>query len=500
MKFGKKELLFVIGGAVCFSVICLCVAKSLYKKYDFDRINRILPTVPVAIIGSGPAGVGAALESEHVGLSGLVIQGDMPGGLITQAGVIENWPGFVNAEGYEIADTLINQAKKAGAQFLDDTVTRVDFSCWPFKIYIEGDRCIQALTVIIATGSTPKKLGIPGEKEHRGRGISYCAICDGPLYKEKEVLVIGGGDSAVKEAIHLAGFAKKVTILVRRDRMRASLHNQEKLREYPTISIVNNVNPQEIIGKDGHVTGVRVLDTVANEVRIIAAGGVFVAIGHEPNTKLFKDFIALDEVSGRIKLTKDSQETSVNGIFAAGDVAARRHRQAQIASGDGEAAALDAKEFLENIGFTKQTAAKLCLFKPDMTGVDVSPAKSVGDGSVKELFSLADFSREVEGKKGLVCMNVIDTDASGQRTQEVAKMVAQALAGTMAFVTVDKHKAADIAQRFFVDRTPCRLVFNNGSLVARNQRDMDAQELSAFAQEIVHEAAVSRVAESTTTA
>ena len=234
------------------------------------------------------------------------------------------------------------------------------------------------------------------------------------------------------------------------------------------------------------MTGLKVLDAKTHEQRTIPAQGIFLAIGHEPNTRLFKDFIELEETTGTIKLPRDSKQTSLEGVFAAGDVE-RRRRQACVAAGSGAEAALDAKEFLDGLGFTKQAAAKLRLFKPDMTGVDadvlVAPA---ADGSVKELFSLADFTREVQEKKGLVCVNVLDAKSPAQ---EVVRDVAQDFAGTVAFVTVDKDKAADIANRFFVEQTPCRLVFSNGSLVARNQKDMDAQTLREFVGSIAQEAA-----------
>ncbi|MDZ4098051.1 MAG: FAD-dependent oxidoreductase, partial [Methylophilaceae bacterium] len=382
----------------------------------------------------------------------LVLTGDMPGGLITETGFVENWPGSTKILGSEIADNLRKQAELQGAQYLDDTVTRVDFSCWPFKIYTEGDRCIQALSVIIATGSAPRKLGIPGEKEYWGAGVSACAVCDAPLYRGKEVLVIGGGDSAIEEAVLLSQYAQKVTVLVRRESMRASQHMQERLLAYPNISVQYNIQPQEVVGAQGLATGLKVLDAATHEQRTIPAQGVFLAIGHEPNTKLFKDFIALDEVTGNIKLANDSKQTSLEGVFAAGDVE-RRRRQACVAAGSGAEAALDAKEFLDGLGFTKQAAAKLRLFNPDMTGVDTPSAIPAADGCVKELFSLADFTREVQEKKGLVCLNVLD---AASPAHDVVQDVARDFAGTVAFVTVDKDKAADIAQRFFVQRAPCR--------------------------------------------
>ncbi len=486
MKLGKKELL-ILSGFVGVSVVCLCMmANKVYKKHDLTRIPSEQIVMPVVVLGSGPAGLNAATYSARLGLPTLVIKGDKPGGLIADTGFVENWPGSAKILGSEIADNLSKQAESQGALFLDDTVTRVDFTCWPFKLYTEGDRCIQALSVIIATGSAPKKLGIPGEKEYWGAGVSACAVCDAPLYKGKEVLVIGGGDSAIEEAVHLSHYAQKVTVLVRREHMKASQNMQDRLLEYPSVSVVYNIQPQEVVGQQGRVTGLKVLDAKTHEQRTIPAQGIFLAIGHEPNTRLFKDFIELEETTGTIKLPRDSKQTSLEGVFAAGDVE-RRRRQACVAAGSGAEAALDAKEFLDGLGFTKQAAAKLRLFKPDMTGVDadvlVAPA---ADGSVKELFSLADFTREVQEKKGLVCVNVLDAKSPAQ---EVVRDVAQDFAGTVAFVTVDKDKAADIANRFFVEQTPCRLVFSNGSLVARNQKDMDAQTLREFVGSIAQEAA-----------
>jgi len=310
--------------------------------------------VPVLVIGSGPAGLGAALHAARDNKFPLVIMGDEPGGLLTKTGEIENWLGMPTLVGEVAMDQVTQQVAHYGAQFLHDTVIAVDTDQWPFKVSLSSGMTLYALSIVIATGAHSRTLNIPGEQESWGYGLSTCAKCDAWAYKNKEVVVIGGGDSAIEEAIQLSQHARKVTIFVRSGHMRATAHMQERLSAYENISVVYNTIVQEIIrtpGQDRSVGHVKLCNTENNDTSLFATDGVFLAIGHVPSTELFKGKIDLDD-QGYIIVRGRTQQTLTDGIFAAGDVADKVYRQATYAAGMGVAAGIEASHYLDEIGFT----------------------------------------------------------------------------------------------------------------------------------------------------
>jgi thioredoxin reductase (NADPH) len=307
------------------------------------------------IIGGGPAGYTAALYAARANLTPLVIEGFAAGGQLMITSDVENYPGYPEGVlGPEMMQDFRVQAERFGAEFLRDDVTRVDFSERPFRVEV-GDDVYLAEAVIVATGASARQLGLESEQAMQGRGVSYCAVCDAAFFREKEIVVVGGGDSAMEEAIFLTKFATKVTVVHRRDEFRASPIMLDRARANEKIAWVTNAVVDEVLGEDGKVSGVRLRDLVTDELTEIPADGLFVAIGHDPNTKLFLDQLDHDE-AGYLETKPGSTETNVEGVFAAGDVADHKYRQAVTAAGTGSMAALDAERWLAEQEGLRRTA------------------------------------------------------------------------------------------------------------------------------------------------
>jgi len=298
----------------------------------------------VIVVGGGPAGYTAALYAARANLKPLVIEGFQWGGQLMITSDVENYPGYpAGIMGPEMMREFRLQAERFGAEYVTDDVTRVDFSEWPFRIWVEDDE-YRARTVIVATGATARQIGLESEQRLQGRGVSYCAVCDAAFWKDAEVVVVGGGDSAMEEAVYLTKFAKKVTIVHRRDDFRASQIMQERARSNEKIEFVTNAVVDEVLGEQ-RMEGVQLRSTVSDETWELKADALFVAIGHDPNTSLFLEQLDHDE-AGYLVTKPGSTESNIPGVFAVGDVQDHVYRQAVTAAGSGCMGALDAERYL----------------------------------------------------------------------------------------------------------------------------------------------------------
>lgn len=297
------------------------------------------------IIGSGPAGYTAAVYAARAALAPTLIEGPRPGGQLTITTEVENWPGEESVLGPDLMARMGEQVRKAGVDLVSDQIVEVDLTRAPFLAVGDGGARYTADTIVVATGASARWLGLESEAEYRGRGVSACATCDGFFYRGRVCAVVGGGNTAVEEALHLTHFAEKVYLIHRRDTLRADSTNQARLRANPKVEMVWNAEVAEVLGDGGGVTSVALRDTRDGAVSQLAAHGLFVAIGHDPATALFKGQLQMDD-EGYILVAPGSTATSVPGVFAAGDVQDRLFRQAVTSAGTGCMAALEAERYL----------------------------------------------------------------------------------------------------------------------------------------------------------
>ena len=305
----------------------------------------------VLIIGSGPAGYTAAIYAARAMLKPTIVQGLQPGGQLTITTEVENYPGFGDViQGPWLMEQMEQQAKNVGTNIVNDMITKVDFSSKPFTAESESGTTYTADTVIISTGAQARWLGLPSEQRFQGYGVSSCATCDGFFFKEKEVAVIGGGNSAVEEALFLTNFASKVYLVHRRDALRSEKILQERLFKNKKISIIWNSELAEIIGEENplNVTGIKLKSSIDETITDLKVDGVFIAIGHDPATQIFKSQINMDE-EGYIITEPDSTLTNIDGVYAAGDVRDKTYRQAVTAAGMGCMAALEAEKYISSL-------------------------------------------------------------------------------------------------------------------------------------------------------
>ncbi|WP_411894443.1 thioredoxin-disulfide reductase [Winogradskyella sp. A2] len=312
-------------------------------------MSEMIEKVKCLIIGSGPAGYTAAIYAARANMAPVLYQGEQPGGQLTTTNDVENFPGYPDGiTGPEMMIQLQKQSERFGTDVRHGWITKVDFSGDVHKVWVNEEKEIHASTIIISTGASAKYLGLPSEQKYLqlGGGVSACAVCDGFFYRNQEVVIVGAGDSACEEAHYLSKLCKKVTMLVRRDEFRASKIMQARVRNTENIEILLNTETIEVLGDGQVVTGVRAKNKVSGEVFDIPSTGFFVAIGHKPNTDIFKDYLDLDETGYIINAEPGTSKTNVDGVFVSGDAADHVYRQAITAAGTGCMAALDAERYL----------------------------------------------------------------------------------------------------------------------------------------------------------
>ena len=436
-------------------------------NFDLNRIKALDNLTPVVVIGSGPAGLTAALYSSRLGYPTFLISGSMPGGQLTQTSYIENRPGEKKILGSELMEKMENQAKNLGVTFLNDKVDSVDLSNWPFKLKLSDGTSLNALSIIVATGATPRVLEVPGEREFYGKGVTTCAVCDAPFYKGKNVFVIGGGDAAAEQALQLSPYAKHVEILVRKETMRASKAMQNYIAKLDNVSISYNKEIKEILG-DKIVTGVVLYDSKSKETTKLPIDGIFLAVGHDPNTQLFQSQLDMDQV-GYIKLKNRSQKTSVKGVFAAGDVEDHVYRQAIVAAGSGSRAALDLDFFLQSIGVNSEIIKNI---EPNIYTKELDVAVSLGEIHTKK--QLDDI---VSKNKPVIFDFYGDFCPPCKAMMPIFEETSRKFADKVSFIKVNTTNSEELTQNLKVIKIPCFVVFKDGSEVDRKYGKMEKADL-----------------------
>lgn len=324
------------------------ISEKVNKMSELESNNNQSTKIEnIIILGSGISGCTAAIYAARAGLNPLVISGPEIGGQLTLTSVVENFPGFPDGvHGPQLVENTKKQAERFGARFMQNIVLSFEKKGEIIELGLEESKKIQSKSLIIATGASARWLGLPSEHKFKGKGVSTCATCDGFFYKGKEVLVIGGGDSAMEEATHLAKIASKVIVVHRRDEFKASIAMQEKLFKTPNVSVLWNKEVHEVLGDIKGVNGAQLKDTVTGEITDIKCDGIFLALGHVPNTRIFKGQINMDELG---YLKTESTKTNIQGVFASGDVQDRKYRQAITAAGSGCQAALEAEKYIHSL-------------------------------------------------------------------------------------------------------------------------------------------------------
>lgn len=479
----------VIGGLIAFFFTIILIGLSI-KEYrqrvkkmhtkslviNLDNIQNKANIVPFLVLGSGPASLAAALYGARTKVKTVVLRGNQPGGQLTTTTYVENWPGIRKIRGPEVMQDMEQQAAQFGAILVSDTAKSVDFSEWPYTVITEEGKKLHAMAIFIGTGSTPRKLGIKGEDTYWGKGVTTCAICDAPFHQGHEVLVIGGGDSAVEEALELSPYVKHVKILVRTDKMRASPSMIEQLQRCENVSLHYNMQLEEIKGHHEHVSGVIVKNNKTGVKEVWDdIKGVFLAIGHEPNTKMFGKELERT-VNGYVKLTSRRQETSLPGVFAAGDVADERYKQAGVAAGDGIKAGLDAVWWLGHLGYNATLEAQLepVFFDPHFDArIEVNEVTSV-----KELDVIIAENRD----KVIILDFYTQFCPSCLHMMPVIEWVGTKMSDKVLFLKVNASIAFDLGKKYKVNQVPYFVVLKKGMVVESISEVMDRSMMYQFAK------------------
>ena len=472
MKFNKRYGYLLLGSLALISIIALsCMLfKKSSQKISIETLRTKKNIAPVVVIGSGPAGLSAALFTARANFPTFVITGQQEGGQLMEAAYVENWPTKQKASGSQMMQDLKEQAQHFGVRIVPTYVEHVDVSQHPFIVHLNNGDELLALSLIVATGGSQRTLPVPGVKEYWAKGIGICTICDAPFDKDKEVAVIGGGDAACDKALQLAAFAKHVTILVRDKEMRAAAVVQNYVKDTPNISIRYNCAIEKIDGDGNRVSAVEVKDSKTSVQETLPIYTVYFALGFTPNSQLFKGKLELDK-DGYIVRKPGTQKTSVEGVFAAGNIEDAVYQKASIASGAGARAGIDAIQFLQDKGFTPVAVQELAsvLYQPEE-----------GKQSITQL------SNDVALEKAIANDKIIIIEFYA-KTCPICKMVGpyfgQASAkfnGEVVFANADVQAVEKSAQYYSLDTTPLFILFSNGKEQARSNSLRTQQDIVDF--------------------
>lgn len=467
-------------------------AASLFKRkqeHTLQKLENKHNIVPLVVIGSGPAGLGAGLYGARDNTYTLVIDGPNPGGLLMYTTDVENWPGRKTITGPEIIKELRESAQLRGAKFLTDTVESIDLSHWPFVIKTTNGIEINALAVIAATGASPRKLNVPGEEKYWGYGVTSCAVCDAQFFKDEDVVVVGGGDSAIEEAMQLSNHVRSITILVRGDAFRAAASMQARIANNPKVTVIYNVEVKKIVGTDGdnkEVNGVEIFNNKTKTTSMMKTSGVFLAIGHIPNSHLFKGQLDINDYG--YVITKDcTHKTSVPGVFAAGEIEDFRYKQAWSSGGRGTEAALDALAWLRSIGFDGHALQVL-----QERGALWVPGEAGKSYEVAALNSVAHFTEQSKKSKKPMILDFWSKDCPGcMSMMPTFTAIAAKYKDAVNFYKVNTQGETgagnDLVTKFHINRIPTVLAFKNGKVVARYTKVMTFKELDELVTSLLQE-------------
>lgn len=469
----------------------VCMSGCFLQKNDntphlnLAQASKLENVIPVAIVGSGPAGLSAALYIARAGMKAFVFGGPTPCGQLTQTTFIENWPGREKVLGIDLMNDVKHQAEFFGATIINDTITSVDFSTWPYAMKTEEGREFKALSVILATGAHPKILSVPGEKKFWGKGVTTCAVCDAPFFRGKEVVIVGGGDSAVEQVFELAPYVKKITVLVRGKEMRAAKVMQTRLLAYDNVIVEYNKQVKGIYGDDTNVKSIDVYDSVTKVVENKTIDGVFLAIGHTPNSEVFKKDLEIDK-HGYLVMTGRTQQTSKPGVFAAGEIQDSVYRQAAVASGEGIKAALDATSFLYELGFNSKIGQIL----------ENNFFENFSDDrmELKEINLLDDFNTDVIDQQGVVVIDFYSKTCPGCiRMLPSLESLAHHLQGKVSILKCNVNNSIQILRELKFNRglqvrsVPAIFIFKDGKFLARSNSIMSKKELFTFVSQYIQD-------------
>ena len=454
-------LVFLIG------CIKFGISQDELKAFNIEQVKFDQNTYPVVILGGGIGGLTSAVYSTQANFNTIVLQGETPGGALTLSPSVRNWPGEMEISGKDLLDKMQQQAIKNGAQILEQTVVDVDFSVWPYHITTKtvGNNAqkvnhIKALTCIIAIGTKPNLLNIPGEKEYFGKGISTCATCDGPLYKDKIVAVIGSGNAAITEANYLSNIAKKVFIILRSDKFKASEKSVNQTISKPNIEVIFDTQIQKIVGNNQKATNVTTYNAKTKKQQNIELDGIFLAVGHKPNSKLFKDELDVDS-DGYIVL-KNIQETSKTGVFAAGDITNSEYKQAITSAGDSCKAALQAQNFLKKIGY--KVEKKVESQKEEKPVIKETPViEEKPKITVHEILNESEFEKLVLNNKKPVVLDIYASWCMPCKAMApIFKQLAQNFYPQIEFFKINIESNENLAQKLQIQSVPTFIFMQNG--------------------------------------